>query len=90
MKTAYSYVLLVKNTPERHLQQESTLLENKYKKTKYALIQKICHKDGSENIATIFYSNDLQKLIEQMKGYISWYDYVNGFSKNIQGYISEI
>lgn len=89
MKTAYSYVIVKENHPE--LERERVLLENKYKsKAKYALINKIVHKDGSENISYITYSSDLQSLHERAKGFISWYNYPLKLTKNIQGYITEL
>ncbi len=82
MKQPYSYAIIKYNYPE--LERESTLLDNKYRKTKYALIQKVVHKDGSENIATIYYSNDLEKLQEQANGYLSWYSYPISLYKDTQ------
>jgi hypothetical protein len=90
MKTGYSYAILVENTPDRYLWQKSTYLPNNYKKTKYGLIIMTINRDHSELISHINYSNNLQKLIKQMKEFGSWYDYVNGFMKCMQGYLSEI
>lgn len=85
----YSYVIIKENYPQ--LERENVLLENKYKANKrYAMITKMVHKDGSENISTIVYSNDLQGLQERAKGFISWYNYPLGIAKNIQGYLREI
>lgn len=87
--TKYSYAIVKHNYPD--LMRESVLLENKYSaKKKYALIEKISHKDGSENIANIYYSNDLEALSTQAKCYISWYNYPLGVTKNMQQYISEL
>ena len=89
MKKSYSYIIIKENYPE--LERESVLLENNYKASRrYAMINKIMHKDGSENISTIVYSNDLQSLHNRAKGFISWYNYPLGISKNIQGYLKEI
>lgn len=86
---AYSYVIIKENYPE--LERESVLLENKYKPSKkYALIHKICHKDGSENISCIIYSNDLASLQLRANGFISWYNYAINLYKDIQGNISII
>ncbi len=86
---AYSYVIIKNNHPE--LERESVLLENNYKpKAKYAMLNKMVHKDGSENIATIVYSNNLEALHNRAKGFVSWYNYPLGISKNIQGYITEL
>jgi hypothetical protein len=87
-KTAYSYCIIKENYPE--LARETTLLESKYKKTKFAFIEKICHADGSENISRIVYSNDLQKLQSSANGYFSWYNYPLNLTKNIQQFISHI
>jgi hypothetical protein len=89
MKTSYSYMIIKENYPE--LERESTLLENNYKpKARYAMINKIVHKDGSENIATIVYSNDIVGLQKRANQFVSWYNYPIGLSKNIQGYIQKI
>ncbi len=85
----YSYAILKHNCA--YLERESVLLENKYKVTKkYALIEKLVHKDGSENIANIYYSNDLEILSNRAKNFISWYIYPLGLCKNMQGYIRDI
>lgn len=88
LRSGYSYVIITKN--RENLERESALLRNKYLKSKkYAFINKLCHNDGSESIAFIDYSNNLEELQERANGYISWYNYPMGLSKNIQGYISE-
>lgn len=85
----YSYVIIKENYPE--LERESVLLDNKYKANKkYAMINKIVHKDGSENISNIVYSNDIVELQSRANGFISWYNYPMGVSKNIQGYLTKI
>ena len=89
MRNPYSYVIIKENYPA--LERESVLLDNKYSaKKKYAFISKVAHKDGSESIAYIKYSNDLQKLHEDAKGFISWYNYPIGIAKDIQGYLREL
>ena len=89
MKNArYSYGILKENYPD--LAKESTLLDNNYKETKFALIEKQNFSDGSEVINRIIYSNDQEKLTVQLINYITWYNYINGKSKNIQGYISDL
>ena len=91
MKTnSFNYSLLVENTKERYLQYESTFLNSPFKKTKYALIEKQHFSDNSEGINRIMYSNNIDSLREQMKTYPSWYDYIAGKSKNLQGYISDL
>ena len=83
---AYNYVIIKENYPQ--LEKESVLLRNKYNpKKRYALINKGCHKDGSESIYFIEYSNDLQALQETAKEYVSWYNYPLGLYKEIQGNI---
>ncbi len=85
----YHYVIITHNYPE--LERESTLSHNKYKaKMKYAFINKGLHKDGSESIYYIDYSNDLEALQNKAKEFISWYNYPLHLSKNIQGYITEL
>jgi hypothetical protein len=84
----YSYAIIQENYPE--LQRVSTLLENNYKPLKYAFIEKIMHKDGSESISRIIYSNDLEKLQNTASGYISWYNYPANLYKEMQGNIYHI
>ncbi len=85
----YSYVIIQPNYDA--LSRESVLLENKYKKTKkYAFIEKLSHKDGSESIANIYYSNDLEDLQNKASKYVSWYNYPLNLSKDMQGYIKHI
>lgn len=80
----FSYVIIKENYPE--LERESVLLSNKYRKNKkYAFICKICHRDGSENIAFIDYSNKLTELQERANEFASWYNYVVGMYKQLQG-----
>ncbi len=86
---AYNYVIIKNNYAD--LERESTLLQNKYNaKKKYAYINKGVHKDGSESIYFIEYSNDLEALQKDANEYISWYNYPLGVSKNIQGYLTAI
>ena len=85
----YNYVIIKHNYPE--LERESTLLHNKYKANKkYAYINKGVHKDGSESIYFIDYSNDLEALQLRAKEFVSWYNYPLNLTKNIQGYIREL
>jgi len=87
--TPYHYIIIKHNYPE--LERENTLSHNKYKaKAKYAFINKGMHKDGSESIYYIDYSNDLEALQNSAKNFPSWYNYPLGLSKNMQGYISEL
>ena len=87
--TGFSYAIVTKNYPR--LQNTPVLLDSPYRKSKkYALVSKVVHKDNSENIAFIKYSNDLQELQEQAKGYPSWYNYPLGLKKDLQGYITQI
>jgi len=89
MKTGYSYGIIKYNYPE--LERENALLENKYKASKrYALITKVVHKDHSENITTIEYSNSLEELHNKADQLVSWYNYPIGLTKNIQGYITKL
>lgn len=87
--TSYGYVIIKHNYPE--LERETTLLPNNYNdKKKYAFIQKTVHKDGSESIDFIRYSNDLEELQTQANNYQSWYNYPLGLRKDIQGFINEL
>ena len=89
MKT-YSYTILVKNSPERYLHQESTLQKSVFKESKYALISKQCYSNGTEKIDFIYYSDDIDLLMILNEKSVSWYDYVNGKCKSIQGYIRDL
>lgn len=84
----YNYAIIKENYPE--LERESVLTHNKWKNKKYAMLVKGVHKDGSESIYFIKYSNDLEELQNEAKDFPSWYNYPLGVSKSIQGYISEI
>ena len=87
--TAYNYVIIKHNYPD--LERESALLNNEYNgKKKYASINKGVHKDGSESIYFIEYSNDIEELQKIAAQYPSWYNYPLGLSKNMQGYISKL
>jgi hypothetical protein len=87
--TPYNYVIIKENYPE--LERESVLTKNKYNaKKKYAMIVKGVHKDGSESIYFIEYSNDIVELQSIASGYPSWYNYPIGISKNIQGYLTQL
>lgn len=89
MKQGYNYKIIKKNYP--YLEQESALLENNYNpKKKYAMIGKLVHKDGSESIDTIVYSNDIVALQKRASQFPSWYNYPLGLCKNMQGYITEL
>jgi hypothetical protein len=87
MKNGYNYGILKFNNP--NFAKESTYLDNKYKKTKYALIEKQVFKDGSEGINRIIYSNDFEKLTTILNIYPSWYNYPQEQRKNLQGYVSK-
>lgn len=84
----YSYMIIKENNP--YNKQESTLLDNKYKNTKYAMFEKMINKDSSESLVSIRYSNDLQKLHEIASKFISWYNYPMNIKKNMQGFLSYI
>ena len=83
-KLPYNYAIIKDNYPE--LERESVLLHNNYRKNKkYALICKGCHKDGSESIYFIRYSNYLEDLQRHAEMYPSWYNYPLMLRKDIQG-----
>lgn len=80
----FSYVIIKDNYPE--LERESVLSYNKYRKSKkYAFICKMCHRDKSESIAFIDYSNDLGELQKRANEYPSWYNYPIGIYRELQG-----
>jgi hypothetical protein len=85
----YNYIIIKENNES--MQRESVLTHNKYLKSKkYAYICKGVHKDGSESIYFIEYSNDIELLQKRANEYVSWYNYPLGLSKSINGYISEL
>jgi hypothetical protein len=89
----YNYAIIKENHPE--LERESVLdpskNSNKYSaKKKYAMIVKGVHKDGSETIYFIRYSNNIVELQLIASCYQSWYNYPIGISKNIQGYLTQL
>jgi hypothetical protein len=89
MKTPYNYVIIKENHPE--LERETVLLHNKYKKNKrYAILNKGVHRDGSESIYFIDYSNDLEDLQEKARGAVSWYNYPIGLAKDVNGNLFDI
>jgi hypothetical protein len=76
-----NYAIIKHNYPE--LERETVLTHNKYNaKKKYALIVKGVHKDSSESIFFIDYSNDLEELQKIASTYMSWYNYPLGVSKS--------
>ena len=80
----FNYVIIKESYPE--LERESVLTHNKYRKTKkYAFICKMCHRDKSESIAFIDYSNDLGELQKRANEFPSWYNYPAGMYKQLQG-----
>lgn len=90
IKFPYLYAIVVNNNDDRNLARETTTINNDFKNTKFALIEKQVNKDGTENINRIIYDDDINKLSEDAKKYVSYYNYVAGFKKNIQQYVSEI
>lgn len=89
MKSAYNYAIIKENN--KYMAMESTFLPCKYEpKKKFVLIEKQCFKDGSEGINRIVFSNDIEDLSQKAKQYISYYNYVSGHKKDIQGNVSEI
>lgn len=86
---AYSYVIIRENYPA--LDREKVLLHNKHNpKKKYAFISKVVHKDRSESIAFIDYSNDLAALQLKAQDYISWYNNPANLYKDMQQNIRHI
>lgn len=89
----YNYAIIKESYQElaRETVLDPSKNANKYNpKKKYAMIVKGVHKDHSESIYFILYSNDLQELQEKAKQYPSWYNYPTGLKKDMQGNISEL
>lgn len=89
MENGYNYMVIVDNNEQ--LKSLSTLLENKYnKRAKYAMRLMIAHKDGSENVSAIMYSNDLGAFQKQANEFVSWYNYPIGLYKPLDGIIRKL
>lgn len=90
METSYSYAILCKNDKSMRLDLIPTFFNSKFLKSrKYGIILKTVNRDGSETVTHIKYFNNLELAINYIKEYPSWYDYVNGIKKDMQGNISE-
>lgn len=88
-KTGFSYVVIKYNNPA--FAKESTLLDNKYKKSaKYAMFFRTVHKDSSESLTHIKYLSDMEELQRVANSFVSWYNYPLSIYKDIQGYIKHI
>jgi len=85
---SFHYAIIVHNSSDNH--NRNVLLSNNYKNTKYCMIDRGVHKDGSESEYFIIYSNNLEMLQNKASKYVSWYNYPIGLRKEIQGNISEI
>ena len=68
---------------------EETILCNNYKDSKYMFIEKWAMSDKTEKINKIIYSNCIDTLLQFKELYPSWYDYVNGKYKELQGNICD-
>lgn len=94
MKTKYMYALLVKNVPSMNLDSLSTIIPVKIEETDYALIIRVVgevNKSGDvEKDLIILYDNDYEYLKNIMEKQVSWYDYVEGMSKDMQGNIRKL
>ena len=85
----YSYMVIKYNNP--NFEREYTLLDNKYKKSKrYAMFNYSVHKDGSESLNFIEYSNDLEELHNRAKDFSTWFNYPIGLFKPVGGEIQPI
>lgn len=85
----YGYMVIRFNHPD--YERKSTLLHNDYKKSKrYAIFNYSAHKDGSESLNFIEYSDDLEDLHNRAKDYPTWFNYPIGLFKPIDGEIQPI
>ena len=80
LRTECSYAVIKFNSPE--MERENVLGKNKYKKTKFAMLLKSIHKDSSESITFIDYSNDIVDLQNRASQFESWYNYPLGLFKD--------
>ncbi|NCD10690.1 MAG: hypothetical protein EOL98_15015 [Negativicutes bacterium] len=90
MKNGYTYGLLVKNSNDMRLWQLQTTLPSNYRETDYALILRHAKNDGTEDDRIILYSNNYQALEGVLIEQVSWYNYISGERKDLQGYICQI
>lgn len=88
MKKEYKYALLVNNTPDWKLDKLSTEIPVKFHNTVYALIIRVV--GDVEKDLIVLYDNDYEYLKTIMEKQISWYDYVVGMTKDMQGNIRKL
>lgn len=90
MKNEYTYGLLIKNSNDMRLWQLKTTLPSNYRKTDYALILRHVKNDGTEDDGIILYSDNYRALEIVLIEQVSWYNYISGICKDMQGNISQI
>ena len=88
MKKEYMYALLVDNIPARNLDKLSTVIPVKFQNTVYALIIRVV--GDVEKDLIVLYDNDYEYLKTIMEKQVSWYDYVAGMTKDMQGNIRKL
>lgn len=88
LTTPFNYAVIKHNHKE--LERESTLLPSKWSNKKYAMLLKQHHKDSSESISFIKYSNNLEELQCDASKYETWYNYPIGLYKELQGNILQL
>ena len=82
------YALLVDNIPTRSLDKLSTVIPVKFQNTVYALIIRVV--GDVEKDLIVLYDNDYEHLKTIMEKQVSWYDYVVGMTKDMQGNIRKL
>jgi hypothetical protein len=92
MKNLYSCAIVKENYNglERETETENLLGNISPELSKYALIEMTQQANNTEKITKIMFSNDSKLLGDIAQTYRSFYNYVEGYCKSIQGQTSKI
>ena len=84
----FNYTIL---KPTKNLDTNNVLITTpKYKQKKYGVLHRTCHKDGSESNLHISYYKTYEEARNSMLSFPSWYDYIAGNAKGLQGNIFKL
>lgn len=84
MDNKFNYAVIRHNNP--YQETKTALLDNKYNpEKKYSLEFISTHKDGTESITCIEYSNDLEALHNKVIEFQSWFNYPIHLCKTRKG-----
>lgn len=82
----YTILKLTKNLDTNNV----LITTPKYKQKKYGVLYRTCHKDGSESNLHISYYKTYEEARNSMLSFPSWYDYIAGNAKDLQGSIFKL